>query len=80
LRNNAFLFYQFLIMKKYQLSLLFFQLVASAILMVADANAGSFDSKRTASEPAEERDLEIETNNETDVFPDLLTFTMLIHQ
>ena len=67
-------------MKKYQLSLLFFQLAASAILMVADANAGSFDLKRTASKPAEETDLEIETNNETDIFPGVLTFSMLIHQ
>jgi len=67
-------------MKKYQLSLLFFQLVASAILMVADANAGSFDLKRTANKPAEETDLEIETNNETDIFPSVLTFSMLIHQ
>jgi hypothetical protein len=67
-------------MKKYHLSLLFFQLVASAILMVADANAGSFDLKRTVNEPAEERDLEIETNNETDIFPGLLTFTMLFDQ
>jgi hypothetical protein len=67
-------------MKKYHLSLLFFQLVASAILMVADANAGGFDLKRTVNEPAEERDLEIETNNETDIFPGLLTFTMLFDQ
>jgi hypothetical protein len=67
-------------MKKYQLSLLFFQLVASAILMVADANAGSFDLKRTANKPAEETDLEIETNNETDIFPGVLTFSMFINQ
>ena len=67
-------------MKKYQLSLLFFPLLASAILIVADANAGSFDLKRTANKPAEERDVEIEANNETDIFPGLLTFSMLINQ
>jgi hypothetical protein len=67
-------------MKKYQLSLFFFQLIASAILMVADANTASFDLKRAANKPAEEKDIEKETKNETDIVPGLLTFSMLIDQ
>lgn len=63
-------------MKKYSLPLFFFQLLASALVMMAEANTGSFDPVKSNSEPTEERDLEMETNQETDVLPDMITFAM----
>jgi hypothetical protein len=63
-------------MKKYSLSLFFFQLLASALVMIAEANTGSLDPVKSKSNPTEERDLEMETNQETDVLPDLISLAM----
>lgn len=67
-------------MRKHNLSLLFFQIIASTIVLMAEANTANFDLKNNEIKSAEERDLEIEASQETDVFPDLITFTTLIHQ
>ena len=67
-------------MKKYNLSLFFFQIMASTIVLMAEANTANFDLKNTEIKSSEERDLEIEASQETDVFPDLIPFTMLIYQ
>ena len=67
-------------MKKYKLTLLFVQLLATTIVMMAEANAGSFELKKANSESTEERDLEMETSQEKDPFPGLPGFTMLIRQ
>jgi len=47
---------------------------------MAEANAGSFELSKTNRESTEERDLELETYQETDPFPDLAKLTMLIRQ
>jgi len=47
---------------------------------MADANTANFDLKKTDIKSMEERDLEIEASQETDVFPDLIPFTTLIYQ
>ena len=66
-------------MRKYNLSLFFFQIMASAIVLMAEANTANFDLKKTEIKNTEERDLEIEASQESDVFPDLITFTTLIY-
>ena len=80
MRSNAFLFYQFKTMRKYSLTLFFLQLVASAVVMMAEANTVRFEHGKTSSKPAKERDLEIETNQETDVLPDMITIAMHLYQ
>lgn len=67
-------------MKKQAITLFIFQLLASAIVMVADANTGSRGLAKSKDESTDIRDLEIETNQEKDVFPDLITFAMHIYQ
>ena len=67
-------------MKKHSITLFFFQLLASTIVMVADANTGSRGLAKTSDEPTDIRDLEVETSQEKDVFPDLITFAMHIYQ
>lgn len=67
-------------MRKYTLGLFFFQLLTSAMVMIAEANALSFDLKKTSNESTEELVPEMEANQETDVFPDLITFTMYSYQ
>lgn len=67
-------------MKKQTITLFIFQLLASTIVMVADANTGSRGLAKSKDESTEIRDLEIETNQEKDVFPDLITFAMHIYQ
>ena len=67
-------------MKKQAITLFIFQLLASTIVMVADANTGSRGLAKSNDESTDIRDLEIETNQEKDVFPDLITFTMHIYQ
>ena len=64
-------------MKKYSLSLFLFQLLASALVMIAEANTGSFDHGKAADRKVtEERDLEMEMNQEADVLPDMISFAM----
>ena len=67
-------------MKKQAITLFMFQLLASTIVMVADANTGSRGLAKCKDESTDIRDLEIETNQEKDVFPDLITFAMHIYQ
>ncbi|HET6768204.1 MAG TPA: hypothetical protein VFH08_12415 [Chitinophagaceae bacterium] len=67
-------------MRKHSLTLFFFQLLASAMVMVAEANTGSRGLGKTRDEPAEVKDLEMETSQEKDVFPDLMTFAIHIYQ
>ena len=66
-------------MRKYSLPLFFFQLLASALVMIAEANTVSFDPGKTNSKPTEERDLEMETSQETDVFPGIISFAMHLY-
>ena len=67
-------------MRKHSITLFFFQLLASAIVMVAEANTGSHGLAKSKEEPTDLKDLELETNQEKDVFPDLITFAMHIYQ
>ena len=67
-------------MKIQAITLFIFQLLASAIVMVADAHTGSRGLAKSKDESTDLRDLEIETNQEKDVFPDLITFAMHIYQ
>ena len=67
-------------MRKHSITLFFLQLLASAIVMVAEANSGSQGLAKSKHEPTDIRDLELETNQEKDVFPDLITFAMHIYQ
>jgi len=67
-------------MKKQTITLFIFQLLASTIVMVADANTGRRGLAKSKDETTDIRDLEIETHQEKDVFPDLITFAMHIYQ
>lgn len=67
-------------MKKQAITLFIFQLLASTIVMVAEAKTGSRGLAKSNDESTDIRDLEIETNQEKDVFPDLITFAMHIYQ
>ena len=67
-------------MRKHSITLFFFQLLASTIVMVAEANSGSHGLAKSKDEPTDIKDLEIEANQEKDVFPDLITFALLINQ
>ena len=58
----------------------FFQLLASTIVLMAEANTGSGVLAKSKEEPVDIKDLEMETNQEKDVFPDLITFAMHIYQ
>jgi hypothetical protein len=80
LRSDAFLFYQFIKMKNFKVKLILLQLLASTIVLLGDAKAGSFEFTKPVSELAEERDIEIETIQETDAFPDLITFAIHLYQ
>ncbi|HEU4862009.1 MAG TPA: hypothetical protein VFT15_19330 [Chitinophagaceae bacterium] len=67
-------------MRKASISLFIFQLLASTIVMMAEANTGSRGLAKSEDEATDIRDLEIETSREKDVFPDLITFAMHIYQ
>ena len=67
-------------MRKYTLTLFLIQLLASTMVMMAEANTGSFDLKKTNTESTKEADPEIEINQEKDVFPDLISFAMHLYQ
>jgi hypothetical protein len=67
-------------MRKYTLTLFLFQLVASTIVMMAEANTRSFDLRATSTESAKEVDPEIEAKQETDVFPGIISFAMHLYQ
>ena len=66
-------------MRKYSLPHFFFQLLAFA-LVIMEANTVSFEHGKTRSEPAKERDLEMETKQETDDLPELITIAMHLYQ
>jgi hypothetical protein len=65
-------------MRKHKISLILFQLLASTIVMMAEANTGAFD--RIEKQPAEEKDLESELSQERDLLPDLLGFAAQFYQ
>ncbi len=67
-------------MRKASISLFIFQLLASTIVMMAEANTGSRGLAKSEDEATDIRDLELETSQEKDVFPDLITFAMHIYQ
>ena len=58
----------------------FFQLLASTIVLMAEANTGSGVLTKSKAESADIKDVEIEISQEKDVFPDLITFAMHIYQ
>lgn len=66
-------------MKKHSLTLLL-QLLTSTIVMMTGAKTLSFEFEGNKGESAEARDLEMETNQERDVFPDLITFATNLYQ
>ena len=67
-------------MKKQTITLFFFQLLISTIIMMAEANAVGLEFEKNKDESAGPKDLEIETNQERDVFPDLITFATHLYQ
>ena len=67
-------------MKKYSLTLFFFQLLASTIVMMAEANTVNLNFGKTNEDLVEERDIEMETTHEKNAFPDLVTFATFINQ
>ena len=78
--KDAFLFCQFIKMKNFKVKLILVQLLASTIVLFGDAKAGSISLTKSGSDTAEERDIEIETTQETDAFPDLITFALHLYQ
>ena len=66
-------------MKKYKIALIFFQLLASTIILMTDANAGNFEVNKTKDDAVEEKDLELENTREKDAFPDLLSFATQLY-
>jgi hypothetical protein len=67
-------------MKKQTITLIFFQLLISTIVMMAEANTVGFELEKNKDESAGPKDLEIESNQERDVFPDLITFATHLYQ
>jgi hypothetical protein len=67
-------------MKNFKVKLILVQLLASTIVLFGDAKAGSFDLAKPANHFAEQRDIEMETAQETDAFPDLITFAINLYQ
>lgn len=65
-------------MRKYKLTLLFFQLLAATVVIIADAKPASFGPSKTESKPIE--DAEKEMRSEVDVFPDLIKFAAFLYQ
>ncbi len=74
------MFYQFLKMKKYRIALIFFQILASTIILIKEANAGNYEFSKANSESTEVKDLEMETSKVKDIFPDLLSFATNLYQ
>ena len=67
-------------MKKQTITLFFFQLLISTIVMMAEANTVGLEYEKNKGESEGPRDLEMETNQERDVFPDLITFATHLYQ
>lgn len=67
-------------MRKHRITLVLVQVLASAIVMMAEANTRNIDFKKTEKDVAEEKDPEIEISQEKDVFPNLLTFATQFYQ
>ena len=67
-------------MKKQSITLFFFQLLISTIVMMAEANTTGLELEKNKDELAGPKDLEMETNQERDVFPDLITFATHLYQ
>jgi hypothetical protein len=67
-------------MKKNSVTLFFFQLLTSTIVLMAEANTVSCVLAKSKDEPTDIREMEIEANRTKDVFPDLITFAMHIYQ
>ena len=56
------------------------QLLAPAIVMMAEANTGGFEFQKMEQDVSEEKDLETEMSHEIDAFPDLLSFATYFNQ
>jgi hypothetical protein len=67
-------------MKKQQLTLVFLQILATSLLLIVEASAGSIEFIKTNIKPTEEKDIEIKTAQEKDVFPNLLSFATHLYQ
>jgi hypothetical protein len=67
-------------MRKFSMTSFLFQLLASTIVLMAEANTGSGVLAKSKEGTADIKDAEMETNQEKDVFPDLITFAMHIYQ
>lgn len=67
-------------MRKFSMTSFFFQLLASTIVLMAEANTRSSVLAKSMDEPADIKDLEIETNQEEDAFPDHTLFASFLYQ
>lgn len=67
-------------MNRNTITLVLLQLLASTVVLMAEANTTGFEFKKADKEVAEERDLEMEASQETDAFPDLITFATHLYQ
>ena len=67
-------------MKKQTITLFFFQLLVSTIVMMAEANTAGLEFEKNKDASAGANDLEMETNQERDVFPDLITFATHLYR
>ena len=67
-------------MKKQTVTLFFFQLVVSTIVMLAEANTMGFKLEENKDELTGVKDLEIEKSQERDAFPDLITFATHLYK
>lgn len=66
-------------MKPNKLTMIFLQIIATTVLLIMDAKAGN-ESVKSTDELIDERDMEMETIQEKDVFPDLLSFATHLYQ
>ena len=67
-------------MRKFSMTSFLFQLLDSTIVLMAEANTNSGILAKGKEGTADIKDAEMETNQEKDVFPDLITFAMHIYQ
>jgi hypothetical protein len=67
-------------MKNNITQLILFQILATSILMMMETNAGRFDSIKTNDEAKVGKDMEMESVQEKDIFPDLISFATHLYQ
>lgn len=66
-------------MRKQKLTLILVQLLASTLVLMAEANTRGFDYKKNVVKSTETKDLELEASQETEDFPDLITFALHLY-